>query len=81
MGQGRAGPDKYLSSGAFSEDELKAATKEILAEVKAAVKFADESPMPPMELAKELEFPDAPDTDYNLKPAPKFADEVNKRTI
>ena len=81
MGQGRAGSDKYLSSGAFSEDKLKAAKKEILAEVKAAVKFADESPMPPMELAKELEFPDAPDTDYNLKPAPKFADEVNKRTI
>eukprot|EP01083_Nonionella_stella_P247123 857194_1 len=34
-----------------------------------------------MELAKELEYPDAPDTDYNLKPAPAFADEVNARTI
>jgi len=65
----------------FTEAELKDAKKEVLAQVKAAVKFADESPMPPVELAKELEFPDAPDTDYNLKVAPAFADEVNARTI
>merc|ERR1712157_619950 len=62
-------------------DELKVAKKEVLAEVKAAVKFADESPMPPVELAKELEYPDAPDTDYNNRPAPAFANDVNKRTI
>ncbi|MGK3753021.1 MAG: pyruvate/2-oxoglutarate/acetoin dehydrogenase E1 component, partial [Bacillariaceae sp.] len=61
--------------------ELKEAKKEIMAQVKEAVKFADESPMPPVELAKELEFPDAPDTDYNLKVGPAFADEVNARTI
>lgn len=72
---------KYIENGTFSEDELKAARKEVLAEVKAAVKFADESPMPPVKLAKELEYPDAPDTDYNLKPAPAFAEEVNARTI
>merc|ERR1712087_196385 len=29
----------------------------------------------------ELEFPDAPDTDYNLREAPEFADEINARTI
>uniref|UniRef100_A0A7S2KFC8 Transketolase-like pyrimidine-binding domain-containing protein n=1 Tax=Leptocylindrus danicus TaxID=163516 RepID=A0A7S2KFC8_9STRA len=73
--------NKFIENGTFTEDELKAARKEVLAEVKAAVKFADESPMPPVELAKELEYPDAPDTDYNLKPAPAFADEVNARTI
>jgi len=73
--------DKYTANGVFTEDELKAAKKEILADVKAAVKFADESPMPPVELAKELEYPDAPDTDYNTKPAPAFADAVNARTI
>jgi TPP-dependent pyruvate/acetoin dehydrogenase alpha subunit/pyruvate/2-oxoglutarate/acetoin dehydrogenase E1 component len=73
--------EKYLANGMFTEDELKAAKKEILAEVKEAVKFADESPMPPVELAKELEYPDAPDTDYNNKPAPAFADAVNARTI
>jgi len=65
----------------FTEDEFKEARKQVLARVKAAVKFADESPMPPVELAKELEYPDAPDTDYNNKPAPAFAKEVNDRTI
>jgi len=73
--------DKYIANGVFTEDELKELKKDVLAEVKAAVKFADESPMPPMELAKELEYPDAPGTDYNLKPAPKYADAVNARTI
>jgi pyruvate/2-oxoglutarate/acetoin dehydrogenase E1 component len=37
--------------------------------------------MPPEDLAKELEFPDVPNTDYNLKQAPAYADAVNKRTI
>jgi len=74
--------NKYVNEkGVFTEDELKEAKKEIMAEVKAAVKFADDSPMPPVELAKELEFPDAPDTDYNLREGPAFADEVNARTI
>jgi TPP-dependent pyruvate/acetoin dehydrogenase alpha subunit/pyruvate/2-oxoglutarate/acetoin dehydrogenase E1 component len=72
---------KYTASGMFTEEELKDARKEILAQVKEAVKFADASPMPPVELAKELEYPDVPDTDYNLKPASPFADEVNSRTI
>ncbi|VEU44659.1 unnamed protein product [Pseudo-nitzschia multistriata] len=71
---------KYTGS-VFTEDELKDAKKEIMAQVKEAVKFADDSPMPPVELAKELEFPDAPDTDYNLREGPAFADEVNARTI
>mmetsp|Transcript_10801 Transcript_10801/g.29845 ORF Transcript_10801/g.29845 Transcript_10801/m.29845 type:complete len:817 (-) Transcript_10801:60-2510(-) len=73
--------DTYTANGMFTEDELKAAKKEVMAEVKASVKFADESPMPPVELAKELEYPDAPSTDYNTKEGPAFADEVNKRTI
>lgn len=73
--------DKYISRGIFTEEELKEARKEVLAEVKKCVEFADASPMPPVELAKELEFPDVPDTDYNLKVAPAFADEVNARTI
>jgi len=72
---------KYTANGMFTEEELKAARKETLAEVKKAVKFADDSNMPPVELAKELEYPDAPDTDYNLKVAPAYADAVNARTI
>ena len=71
----------YTANGMFTEEELKATRKEILADVKAAVKFADDSDMPPVTLAKELEYPDEPDTDYNLKQAPAFADEVNARTI
>lgn len=77
----KAFEDKYTSLGVFTEDELKEARKEVLADVKKSVEFADQSPMPPIELAKELEFPDAPDTDYNLKQGPAFADEVNARTI
>lgn len=73
--------DKYIQSGVFTEDELKEARKEVLAEVKECVKFADSSPMPPVELAKELEFPDKPDTDYNMRQGPSFADAVNARTI
>lgn len=77
----KAFEQKYTSNGMFTEEELKEARKEILAQVKAAVKFAEESKMPPMELAKQLEYPDAPDTDYNAKEAPAFAAAVNARTI
>jgi 2-oxoisovalerate dehydrogenase E1 component len=72
---------KYIGKGVFTEEELKDARKEVLAKVKKSVEFADQSPMPPVELAKELEFPDVPDTDYNLREGPSFADEVNARTI
>lgn len=72
---------KYISNGVFTEDELKDARKAVLAEVKEAVAFADNSPMPPVELAKELEYPDPADTDYNLREGPAWADEVNARTI
>jgi TPP-dependent pyruvate/acetoin dehydrogenase alpha subunit/pyruvate/2-oxoglutarate/acetoin dehydrogenase E1 component len=73
--------EKYIAKGVFTEDELKDARKAVLADVKESVAFADSSPMPPVELAKELEYPDPADTDYNLRPAPAFADEVNARTI
>lgn len=73
--------DKWIAAGMFTEEELKQARKEVLAEVKKSVEFAEQSPMPPVELAKELEFPDVPDTDYNLREGPAFADAVNARTI
>lgn len=73
--------DKWIAAGMFTEEELKEARKEILAEVKKSVEFAEKSPMPPVELAKELEFPDVPNTDYNLREGPAFADAVNARTI
>lgn len=73
--------EKFMSDGTLSEEELSEVKKRVQRQVKDAVDFAEASPMPPVELAKELEFPDAPDTDYNLKTAPAFAAEVNERTI
>ena len=77
----KAFEDTYTANGIFTEEELKQAKKEVLAEVKKAVDFAEQSPMPPVELAKKLEFPDVPDTDYNTRAGPAWADEVNARTI
>lgn len=34
-----------------------------------------------VELAKELEFPNAPDTDYNLREGPTFADKIKAQAI
>ena len=70
-----------LEKGLLTADELAAAKKKIQGQVKEAVSFADASPMPPVELAKELEFPTKPDTDYNQIPAPAYAAAVNARTI
>lgn len=72
---------RYVGNGVFNAEELKAARGEVLKQVKEAIKFADESPMPPVDLAKELEYPDVPSTDYNTKSAPSFTDAVNCRTI
>jgi TPP-dependent pyruvate/acetoin dehydrogenase alpha subunit/pyruvate/2-oxoglutarate/acetoin dehydrogenase E1 component len=74
--------DEFVNvRGIFTADELKAAKKEVLAEVKASVAFADASPMPPMTLAKELEYPDPADFDYNTRAGPAWAEAVNARTI
>ena len=73
--------ETMTDAGIFTEEELKAARKEVMNDVKACVDFALKSPMPPVELAKELEFPDKPDTDYNTRQAPEWADAVNARTI
>eukprot|EP01031_Cornospumella_fuschlensis_P037768 gene37768-45883_t len=54
-----------LSRGLFSEQELEKLRAQSLAQVKACVDFATQSPPPPKSLAKELEYPDPPNTDYN----------------
>jgi hypothetical protein len=52
----------------FTAEELKAAKKEVLADVKAAVTGLDDSPIPPMESrVMELSTRTRPDTDYNTK--------------
>eukprot|EP00621_Florenciella_sp_RCC1693_P003325 CAMPEP_0182544870 /NCGR_PEP_ID=MMETSP1323-20130603/33755_1 /TAXON_ID=236787 /ORGANISM="Florenciella parvula, Strain RCC1693" /LENGTH=788 /DNA_ID=CAMNT_0024755961 /DNA_START=55 /DNA_END=2421 /DNA_ORIENTATION=- len=55
------------------EEELTATKKKVMAEVKEVIAYAKTSPEPPASLAKELEFPDAPDTDYNTKTVPDTA--------
>lgn len=70
-----------VESGIATAEELDAIKKKVAAEVKASVDFALKSPPPPRELAKELEFPDAPDTDYNVRPAPADAEAVTARTV
>ena len=70
-----------LGSGVATAEELDAIKKKVAAEVKASVDFALKSPPPPRELAKELEFPDPPDTDYNARPAPADGEAVTARTV
>ena len=73
--------EKMIESGKLTEEELSEAKKKMQRKVKDAVAFADASPMPPVELAKELEFPDDPDTDYNKRDAPSYASDFNDRNI
>merc|ERR1719482_1140866 len=54
-------------------------TAKAKAEVKRAVKFAMDSPEPPADLAKQLEFPEDPGTDYTKKGVPTAnADTITK---
>lgn len=73
--------DRVLSNGLFTDDELAAFKKSSLARVKECVAFATQSPPPPPTLAKELEYPDAPDTDYNKRELPTKYSEITKKTV
>lgn len=55
----------FEATGALKADVMEGLKKKASVVVKDAVAFAKESPPPPRELAKELEFPDPADTDYN----------------
>jgi 2-oxoisovalerate dehydrogenase E1 component len=70
-----------MNSGVASDGELEALRKSTMKTVKAAVEFALASPPPPAGLAKELEYPDVPNTDYNLKTVPASFAEITKRTV
>lgn len=54
-------------TGSISEAELEDIRKQVSVTVKASVDFALKSNPPPASLAKELEYPDAPNTDYNTR--------------
>ena len=49
--------------------------------MKKALDFARDSPEPAASLAKELEFPDAPDTDYNGRAAPADGAAITAATV
>jgi len=62
--------------------DLKALSDTAKAEVKRAVEFAKASEPPPMELAKQLEFPEPSGTDYNNKACPTpNAEAITKATV
>jgi TPP-dependent pyruvate/acetoin dehydrogenase alpha subunit/pyruvate/2-oxoglutarate/acetoin dehydrogenase E1 component len=65
----------------FSESELAQAKQRMQDIVKDAVDFSQQAPFPPKELAKELEYPDKPDTDYNARAVPAEAASITAKTI
>ncbi len=71
----------FEATGALPQDVLDDRKKKASAVVKEAVAFAKESPPPPRELAKELEFPDPADTDYNTREAPSDSEALTKASV
>ncbi len=68
-------------SGAISKEEMDAEKASAQAEVKSALDFALASPAPPAELAKELEYPDSPDSDMNTREPIENSKEITKNII
>lgn len=73
--------DRALASKLFTTEELEEAKARMSAVVKKSVEFATKSSPPPRTLAKELEYPDAPNTDYNLREVPTEFAAITKRSI
>ena len=73
--------ETMIKSGVFKEIEFENIRTKTRKRVKSALEFAMHSPPPPRELAKELEYPDAPDTDYNTRTVSTKFSEITKRTI
>merc|ERR1712087_374107 len=61
--------------------DLESAVKAVKASVKKSLDFAKASAPPPRELAKELEFHDAPATDYNTRSPPADAEVITAKTV
>ena len=73
--------DTAAAENIASVEELDARKKKANEMVKASVDFSLKSPMPPRDLAKKLEYPDSPSTDYNLKTVPSEFAEITKKTV
>ena len=71
----------FEATGALPQDVLDDRKKKASAVVKEAVAFAKESPPPPRELAKELEFPDPADTDYNTREVASDSAAITQRSV
>ena len=71
----------FEATGALPQDVLDERKKKASAVVKEAVAFAKESPPPPRELAKELEFPDPADTDYNTREVASDSEVITQRSV
>lgn len=71
----------FEDAGTISPEELDDIKKKTKLAVKAAVDFAMKSTPPPEDLGKELEYPDAPSTDYNSRSVPAEFAEITKNTL
>ena len=71
----------FEATGALPQDVLDDRKKKASVVVKEAVAFAKESPPPPRELAKELEFPDPADTDYNTREVAGDSEAITQRSV
>ncbi len=71
----------FEATGALPQDVLDDRKKKASVVVKEAVAFAKESPPPPRELAKELEFPDPADTDYNTRDVASDSEAITQRSV
>jgi 2-oxoisovalerate dehydrogenase E1 component len=64
-----------------SENALEEYRKKSSEIVKQSVDFSLKSPPPPRALAKELEYPDAPNTDYNTRQVPLEYESITKKVV
>merc|ERR1711968_434928 len=70
-----------LSEGIVTDDELTDRKKRAQGITKKSVEFSLNSPMPPASLAKELEYPDKPNTDYNQRTVPAEYEAITNRIV
>lgn len=71
----------FEDSGVASAAELEVCKEDAKIVVKKSIEFATKSEPPPRSLAKELEYPDAPSTDFNLRGVPADSDAITARTV
>ncbi|KAG8469566.1 hypothetical protein KFE25_006021 [Diacronema lutheri] len=72
----------FEASGLLTQQEMDAVQEQVKKQMNEVMAFAKASPEPPAELAKQLEFPDKADTDYNGRPvAYPDADAVTARLL